>query len=208
MKIVRADLEDPHHQTSLMEMVEAFSADPFGAGRPLPESARAGLIDGLREHPTTLVFLAFEAEAPIGMAICFRSFSTFAARPVVNSMTSSQARRRAAAAYRARSWTPSRPRGPRRDRDADHRPGGRKRRRRRKDVHREPPRPLLRFTFRKGAKENQDPFVRTYRTVNLSAAPAERSTSSRCRTLPGGSPDHRRIFGRALPSQARRPDHP
>ncbi len=84
MKIVRADLEDPHHQTSLMEMVEAFSADPFGAGRPLPESARAGLIDGLREHPTTLVFLAFEAEAPIGMAICFRSFSTFAARPVVN----------------------------------------------------------------------------------------------------------------------------
>ena len=84
MKIVRADLEDRQHQTSLMEMVEAFSADPFGANRPLPEPAREGLIVGLREHPTTLVFLAFADEMPIGMAICFRSFSTFAARPVVN----------------------------------------------------------------------------------------------------------------------------
>ena len=84
MKIARANLEDPHHQTSLMEMVEAFSADPFGAGHPLPEPARVGLIDGLREHPTTLAFLAFEDEAPVGMAICFRTFSTFAARPVVN----------------------------------------------------------------------------------------------------------------------------
>ena len=84
MKIVRADLEDTHYQASLMEMAEAFSVDPFGANRPLSEPARAGLIDGLRAHPTTLVFLAFEDEVPIGMAICFRGFSTFAARPVVN----------------------------------------------------------------------------------------------------------------------------
>lgn len=84
MKIVRADLEDPHHQTSLVAMVEAFSADPFGANRPLPEPTRVGLIDGLREHPTTLLFLAFEDEAPIGMVVCFRAFSTFAARPVIN----------------------------------------------------------------------------------------------------------------------------
>jgi GNAT superfamily N-acetyltransferase len=84
MKIVRADLENPHHQTALMQMVEAFSADPFGANCPLPEPARVGLIDGLREHPTTLVFLVFESDAPIGMAICFRTFSTFAARPAVN----------------------------------------------------------------------------------------------------------------------------
>jgi GNAT superfamily N-acetyltransferase len=84
MKIVRADREDTHYQASLMEMAEAFSVDPFGANRPLSEPARAGLIDGLRAHPTTLVFLAFEDEVPIGMAICFRGFSTFAARPVVN----------------------------------------------------------------------------------------------------------------------------
>jgi GNAT superfamily N-acetyltransferase len=84
MKIVRADLEDTHHQASLMVMAEAFSVDPFGANRPLSEPARAGLIDGLRAHPTTLVFLAFEDEVPTGIAICFRGFSTFAARPVVN----------------------------------------------------------------------------------------------------------------------------
>ncbi len=84
MKIVKADLTDVRHQTALMEMVEAFSADAFGANQPLPKPVREQLIDGLRAHPTTLVFLALEDEAPIGMAICFRTFSTFSARPAIN----------------------------------------------------------------------------------------------------------------------------
>lgn len=84
MRIVKADLGDPHHQASLMKMVEAFSVDPFGANGPLPESSRERLIDGLRAHSTTLVFLAFEGAIPIGMAVCFRTFSTFAARPAIN----------------------------------------------------------------------------------------------------------------------------
>ncbi|MDG2050525.1 MAG: GNAT family N-acetyltransferase [Myxococcota bacterium] len=84
MNIVKANLTDSHHQASLMEMVEAFSADFFGANRPLTTPVREELIDGLRAHPTTLVFLAFESASPIGMAICFRTFSTFAARPSIN----------------------------------------------------------------------------------------------------------------------------
>ena len=106
MMIVRADLGDPHHQASLMEMVEAFSADPFGAAQPLPQAARQGLIEGLREHPTTLVFLAFEGEAPIGMAIRFRTFSTFSARPAINIHDFFVSEKREVAASRVRCWKP------------------------------------------------------------------------------------------------------
>lgn len=56
----------------------------MGDGKPLSSSARRDLIPGLQHHPTTIVFLAFLDEAPVGLAICFRGFSTFAARPLVN----------------------------------------------------------------------------------------------------------------------------
>src|SRR5207244_11212217 len=45
---------------------------------------RAALIPGLQRHPTTVVFLAWHADAPVGIAICFVGFSTFMARPLLN----------------------------------------------------------------------------------------------------------------------------
>jgi GNAT superfamily N-acetyltransferase len=58
--------------------------DPMGDGSPLSETARQNLIPGLRGHPTTIIFLAYLDGAPVGLAICFLGFSTFAARPLLN----------------------------------------------------------------------------------------------------------------------------
>ena len=56
----------------------------MGDGKPLAANVRATLIDALRKHPTTIVFLAFEGDLPVGIAVCFRAFSTFAAKPIIN----------------------------------------------------------------------------------------------------------------------------
>ncbi len=56
----------------------------MGNGRDLPEAVQKSLVDGLREHPTTLIFLAFDEDRPVGMATCFVGFSTFAARRIIN----------------------------------------------------------------------------------------------------------------------------
>jgi ribosomal protein S18 acetylase RimI-like enzyme len=42
------------------------------------------LISGLKSHPTTLIFLAYKDQHAVGLATCFRGFSTFAARPLIN----------------------------------------------------------------------------------------------------------------------------
>ena len=42
------------------------------------------MIDGLRGHPTTQIFLAMRSDQPVGIAVCFRGFSTFAAMPLIN----------------------------------------------------------------------------------------------------------------------------
>ncbi len=83
-EIVAADLSNAAHQNAVLAMLDAYSADPMGDQQPLSDFTRAHLVEGLRNHPTTLVFLAMNGDQPIGIAVCFLGFSTFAAMPLIN----------------------------------------------------------------------------------------------------------------------------
>ncbi len=82
--VIKAELSEPSHQQAILLMLDAYSADPMGAAEPLSEFARQNLIPGLQAHPTTLIFLAFIDAQPCGIMVCFRGFSTFAAKPLIN----------------------------------------------------------------------------------------------------------------------------
>jgi GNAT superfamily N-acetyltransferase len=84
LDVVEADLGDPRHQAAVLELTRAYARDPMGNGCDLPDVVQRALIDGLRNHPTTLVFVAFDGSRPVGIATCFIAFSTFAARPLIN----------------------------------------------------------------------------------------------------------------------------
>jgi len=84
VSVIEADLNDPRHQTAVVQLINAYARDPMGDGRDLPAAVRDRLISGLRRHPTTLVLLAFDDATPVGIAVCFVGFSTFAARPLIN----------------------------------------------------------------------------------------------------------------------------
>jgi ribosomal protein S18 acetylase RimI-like enzyme len=84
VSVIEADLNDPQHQTAIVQLINAYARDPMGDGRDLPAAVRDRLISGLRQHPTTLVLLAFDDATPVGNAVCFVGFSTFAARPLIN----------------------------------------------------------------------------------------------------------------------------
>ena len=84
VRIVEADLSLAEHQEAVLAMVDAYSSDAMGNGKPLDQDVRTRLIPGLRRHPTTLIFLAFDGVQPIGAAVCFIGFSSFAAKPIIN----------------------------------------------------------------------------------------------------------------------------
>lgn len=84
ISVVAADLAREDHQHATLQLLNAYASDRFGDGKPLSQFARQHLIAGLKAHPTTLVFLAYQHETPVGLAICFRGFSTFQAKPLVN----------------------------------------------------------------------------------------------------------------------------
>lgn len=82
--IVEGDLGRREHQQAVVELIDAYAADPMGNGKPLSTDVRAALIPGLKQHPTTLIFLAYQGSRAVGIAVCFVGFSTFAARPLIN----------------------------------------------------------------------------------------------------------------------------
>jgi len=88
IEVREADLDSPADQQAILEMINAYAMDPMGNGAPLTAEVKAALVPGLRKHPTTLIFLAWEKadgrSAAVGIAVCFLGFSTFAARPLVN----------------------------------------------------------------------------------------------------------------------------
>jgi GNAT superfamily N-acetyltransferase len=84
IRIVEADLSLAEHQEAVLAMVDAYSRDAMGNGKALDQDVRTRLIPGLRRHPTTLIFLAFDGVQPIGAAVCFIGFSSFAAKPIIN----------------------------------------------------------------------------------------------------------------------------
>lgn len=79
-----ADLGNPQDAADIVYLLDAYSRHPFGNNAPLRDEIREKLIPAMREHPTTRVFIASGDGKPLGLAVCFTGFSTFAAKQLVN----------------------------------------------------------------------------------------------------------------------------
>lgn len=82
--IRRADLDSEADAAAVVAMLDAYARDPMGDGKPLSVGVRERLIPALLEHPTTLIWLAFLNDQPVGLLTAFIGFSTFKARPLIN----------------------------------------------------------------------------------------------------------------------------
>jgi GNAT superfamily N-acetyltransferase len=84
VSIVEADLARPEHARDVVAMTQTYARDPMGNGAPLDAAIAARLVAGLAGHPTTMIWLAYDDDQAVGIATCFRGFSTFHARPLIN----------------------------------------------------------------------------------------------------------------------------
>lgn len=84
IRVSEADLSDLRQMKGLLEVLDSYAGDPVGGGEPLSDEVLGRLPSLLREHPTTLVLLAFDGDETVGAAVCFFGLSTFRARPLLN----------------------------------------------------------------------------------------------------------------------------
>lgn len=84
VEIAEADLSNPEHARGLVDVLDSYARGPAGGARPLRDSVRERLVPELAAQANALILLALFQGRPIGTAVCFIGFSTFAARRLLN----------------------------------------------------------------------------------------------------------------------------
>src|SRR5262245_64396082 len=84
MHVREADFDDERDARGIIAVLDSYASAPVGGGRPLAPDVRERLIAKLREHPTSLVLLAFVDDEAVGIAVCFFGLSTFRAARLLN----------------------------------------------------------------------------------------------------------------------------
>lgn len=84
LRVSLANLADPADGQAVIALLDHYARDIMGGGRSLSQEVKDVLLARLREQAGCRVFLAHENRSAVGLAICFTSFSTFQAQPLLN----------------------------------------------------------------------------------------------------------------------------
>ena len=82
--VLQASYTNPVHADAIGFVLNEYSLDVMGTGRPLSADTRQQLAIELAKRPHAFSVLAFVSGEPVGLINCFEGFSTFACRPLVN----------------------------------------------------------------------------------------------------------------------------
>lgn len=84
LHLTTADYHNPTHARDLAVLLELYSRDIMGNGKPLSDDILGKLALELAKLPNAFSILAYIDDTAVGMANCFTGFSTFKCRPLVN----------------------------------------------------------------------------------------------------------------------------
>jgi ribosomal protein S18 acetylase RimI-like enzyme len=84
LHIIPCNFENTAHCEALVRLMNEYITDKMGGGEPHNEEQKIRLVEGLKNHPSRLVYLAVSGDEFIGLINCFINFSTFATKPFVN----------------------------------------------------------------------------------------------------------------------------
>jgi ribosomal protein S18 acetylase RimI-like enzyme len=84
VNIIACDYSDPEHLKAITSLINAYIDDEMGGGKPLSQIEQLRLVEGLNNHPKSIVFLAETEGVFAGLLTAFENFSTFTVKPMVN----------------------------------------------------------------------------------------------------------------------------
>jgi GNAT superfamily N-acetyltransferase len=83
-QITICNYSSQEHLQAITTLIDAYMKDEMGGGKPLSKLEQLRLVDGLNEHPKSIVLLAQTGSVFTGLLTAFENFSTFTAKPMVN----------------------------------------------------------------------------------------------------------------------------
>jgi len=82
--IITADLNSTEHSRAFVRLVDEYVRGDTGKGSPLSAEIKNRLVPGIRQHKYACVYFAVAGIKIIGLAVCFKGYSTFSAAPLIN----------------------------------------------------------------------------------------------------------------------------
>jgi ribosomal protein S18 acetylase RimI-like enzyme len=82
--ITICDYSNSAHRQAVASMINAYIGDEMGGGDFLSLEEQQCMIEGLRNHPKSIVLLAQDTGVFVGLLTAFENFSTFTAKPMIN----------------------------------------------------------------------------------------------------------------------------
>ena len=84
-EILECNFSDRRQRDAVISLMNDYMGDEMGGFLPPHSDEKAEkMVEGLANHPSTMVLLAREGNEYIGLANCFINFGTFAAKPFIN----------------------------------------------------------------------------------------------------------------------------
>ncbi len=83
-EIIQCDFKNKEHRQMLVELTEAYMADPMGGEEIMKDEIKNQLVNGLSEHPACMVLFALADKHYAGIITSYVNFSTFKAKPYFN----------------------------------------------------------------------------------------------------------------------------
>jgi ribosomal protein S18 acetylase RimI-like enzyme len=84
LEIIPIDFDNSAHCEALIRLMTEYITDKMGGGEPYTEEQKIKLVEGLKHHPSKLIYLARSDNQFIGLINCFINFATFTVKPFIN----------------------------------------------------------------------------------------------------------------------------
>lgn len=84
IQVSRVDYQSAIHRDAIVHLLASYAEDPAAGGEAISDYCRDNVVEGVRQHPASLVLMAEVEAEVVGMALCFWGYGTFAARPLLN----------------------------------------------------------------------------------------------------------------------------
>ena len=81
---IKADYFNSSHENDIQYLLSYYALDPMGGGQALTNEVKEKVVRGLAKLPYAFSFIAYVNNEAVGLINCFESFSTFAAKPLIN----------------------------------------------------------------------------------------------------------------------------
>jgi ribosomal protein S18 acetylase RimI-like enzyme len=84
LDIIPCDFNNQLHCNALVSLMNEYITDKMGGGEPYTDEQKVKLVEGLKNHPSKLVYLAVSGNQFVGLINCFINFATFTVKHFVN----------------------------------------------------------------------------------------------------------------------------